>query len=71
MNSNRSEIWVTPTAFSIVAIKQFTVCNRSEASEKRVRLGVAMLLDRVCVTLATALLGLKCGEMIHPFMVLQ
>ena len=36
-----------PTAFSVVAIKQLTVCNRSEASENR--LGVEMLLDRVCV----------------------
>jgi len=41
--------WVIPTAFSVVAIKQFTVCNRSEASERRIRLGVEMLLDRVCV----------------------
>jgi hypothetical protein len=41
--------WVIPTAFSVVAIKQFTVCNRSEASEKRIRLGVEMLLDRACV----------------------
>jgi hypothetical protein len=41
--------WVIPTAFSVVAIKQFMVCNRSEASEKRIRLGVDMLLDRVCV----------------------
>ncbi len=38
-----------PTAFSVVAIKQFTVCNRSEASENRIRLGVEMLLDRACV----------------------
>jgi hypothetical protein len=35
-------------AFSVLAIKQFTVCNRREASEKRIRLGVEMLLDRVC-----------------------
>jgi hypothetical protein len=41
--------WVIPTAFSMVAIKQFTVCNRSEASEKRIRLGVEMLFDRACV----------------------
>ena len=41
--------WVVPTAFSVVAIKQFTVCNRSEASENRIRLGVEMLLDRACV----------------------
>ena len=41
--------WVIPTAFSVIAIKQFTVCNRSEASEKRIHLGVDMLLDRACV----------------------
>jgi hypothetical protein len=41
--------WVIPTAFSVVAIKQFTVCNRSEVSENRIRLGVEMLLDRACV----------------------
>ena len=41
--------WVIPTAFSVIAVKQFTVCNRSEASEKRIRLGVEMLLDRACV----------------------
>jgi Prenyltransferase and squalene oxidase repeat len=44
-----SASWVIPTAFSIIAIKQFTVCNRSEASEKRIHLGVQMLLDRACV----------------------
>jgi hypothetical protein len=43
-----SASWVIPTAFSVIAIKQFTVCNRREASEKRIRLGVEMLLDRVC-----------------------
>src|SRR6202142_4084776 len=41
--------WVIPTAFSVIAIKQFTVCNRSEASEKRIHLGVEMLLDRACI----------------------
>src|SRR5437879_74021 len=41
--------WVIPTAFSVIAIKQFTVCNRSAESEKRIRLGVEMLFDRVCV----------------------
>ena len=41
--------WVLPTAFSVIAIKQFTVCNRSEASENRIHLGVDMLLDRACV----------------------
>jgi hypothetical protein len=40
--------WVIPTAFSLVAIKEYTACNRSEPSEKRIRLGVDMLLDRVC-----------------------
>src|ERR1700730_16364092 len=44
-----SASWVIPTAFSIIAIKQFTVCNRSESSEKRIHLGVEMLLDRACV----------------------
>ena len=44
-----SASWVIPTAFSIIAIKQFTVCNRSAASEKRIHLGVEMLLDRACV----------------------
>ena len=44
-----SASWVIPTAFSIIAIKQFTACNRSEASEKRIHLGVEMLLDRACV----------------------
>jgi hypothetical protein len=41
--------WVIPTAVSVIAIKQFTVCSGSEASEKRIRLGVEMLLDRACV----------------------
>ena len=44
-----SASWVIPTAFSIIAIEQFTVCNRSEESEKRIYLGVEMLLDRACV----------------------
>lgn len=41
--------WVIPTAFSVVALKQYTVCNRLAASEARIKLGVEMLLDRVCV----------------------
>jgi hypothetical protein len=41
--------WVIPTAFSVIAIKQFEVCNRSGAAEKRIHLGVEMLLDRACV----------------------
>jgi hypothetical protein len=40
-----SASWVIPTAFSVIAIKQFTVCNRSELSEKRIRLGVDMVAD--------------------------
>lgn len=44
-----SASWVIPTAFSVIAIKQFTACNRTEATERRIRLGVGMLLDRVCV----------------------
>ena len=43
-----SASWVIPTAFGVIALKQFTVCNRSEPSEKRIRLGVDMLLDRAC-----------------------
>ena len=41
--------WVIPTAFSVIAIKQFTACSRTEVSERRIRLGVEMLLDRACV----------------------
>jgi hypothetical protein len=44
-----SASWVIPTAFSLVAIKQYTACSRPEAAEKRTRLGVGMLLDRVCI----------------------
>ena len=44
-----SASWVIPTAFSVIAIKQFTACNRSAESEKRIHLGVEMLLDRACV----------------------
>ena len=44
-----SASWVIPTAFSVIALKQYTVCNRLEASEKRINLGVEMLLDRACV----------------------
>jgi hypothetical protein len=44
-----SASWVIPTAFSIIAIEQFTVCSRSVESEQRIHLGVEMLLDRACV----------------------
>ena len=40
--------WVIPTAFSLVAIKQFTACKRVVDAEKRIQLGVGMLLDRAC-----------------------
>jgi squalene cyclase len=41
--------WVIPTAFAVIALKQFTACNRSKAADRRIRTGVAMLLDRACV----------------------
>src|ERR1700731_4263435 len=44
-----SASWVIPTAFSVIAIKQFTVCNRTQVAERRIALGVEMLLDRACV----------------------
>jgi hypothetical protein len=44
-----SASWVIPTAFSVIAIKQFTTCSRTENAERRIRMGVDMLLDRVCV----------------------
>jgi hypothetical protein len=44
-----SASWVIPTALSVIAIKQFTACSRSEISERRIHLGVDMLLDRVCL----------------------
>jgi hypothetical protein len=45
----RRRSWVIPTALSVIAIKQYTVCARREASEARIRLGVGMLFDRACV----------------------
>jgi len=41
--------WVIPTAFSVVAIKQYTVCDRRDIAEARIRRGVEMLFDRACV----------------------
>ena len=41
--------WVIPSAFTLMAIKQYTVCNRLARAENRIRLGVDMLLDRACV----------------------
>src|SRR6266404_903601 len=40
--------WVIPTAFTLVALKQFTACARSDSSDSRIRTGVEMLLDRAC-----------------------
>jgi hypothetical protein len=47
--SHGATSWVIPTAFSVVALKQFTACSRSVESDKRIRLGVEMLVDRACV----------------------
>jgi hypothetical protein len=33
----------------MIALKQFIACNRDPASENRIRLGTAMLLDRACM----------------------
>lgn len=41
--------WVIPTAYAVIAIKQYTVCSRREAAERRIRLAVEMLFDRACV----------------------
>jgi hypothetical protein len=41
--------WVIPTAFAVLAIKQYTICVRRDVAEARIRLGVGMLLDRACV----------------------
>ena len=41
--------WVIPTAFTLVALKQFTACARSELADGRIRTGIDMLLDRACL----------------------
>jgi hypothetical protein len=41
--------WVIPTAFAVIALKQFSACNPSEEADRRIRMGIAMLLDRACV----------------------
>jgi hypothetical protein len=41
--------WVIPTAFSLIVLKQSSACNPTDAASARIRTGVAMLLDRVCV----------------------
>lgn len=40
--------WVIPTAFAIIALKQFTVCAKTAEAENRLRRAVSMLLDRAC-----------------------
>ena len=41
--------WVIPTAFTLVALKQFTACARSALADGRIRTGIDMLLDRACL----------------------
>lgn len=41
--------WVIPTAFAIVALKQFAACHQSEHANQRIRVGTGTLLDRVCL----------------------
>ena len=41
--------WVIPTAFSVIALKQFNACNRSDIAERRIRTGIEMLVDRACI----------------------
>ena len=41
--------WVIPTAFAVIALKQFSACTRSDVADRRIRTGVEMLVDRACV----------------------
>lgn len=41
--------WVIPTAFAIVALKQFAARDRSEHANERIRVGTGTLLDRACL----------------------
>lgn len=41
--------WVIPTAFAVIALKQFAACNPSETTRRRIRTGIEMLGDRACV----------------------
>ena len=45
----RASSWVIPTAFALIALKQFVSCTPSEAARQRIRTGVEMLFDRACV----------------------
>jgi hypothetical protein len=41
--------WVIPTAFALIALKQFVSCTPSETARQRIRTGVEMLFDRACL----------------------
>jgi hypothetical protein len=41
--------WVIPTAFAIIALKQFSSCDRSDIASRRIRTGIEMLVDRACI----------------------
>jgi hypothetical protein len=40
--------WVVPTAFSVIALEQFTRCCRTEVIVNRIQVGKDMLRDRSC-----------------------
>jgi hypothetical protein len=40
--------WVIPTAFALIALKQFYGCCQPERGAERIRLGTEMLIDRSC-----------------------
>jgi hypothetical protein len=40
--------WVIPTAFSLIALKQFATCCPTERVRSRIELGTEMLRDRAC-----------------------
>jgi len=44
----RTNSWVVPTAFAILALNQLSCTCDLEDSEQRIRRGIEMLLDRVC-----------------------
>ena len=40
--------WVVPTAYSLIALRQYFTCCLPEAAELRLKKGTAMLFDRAC-----------------------
>jgi hypothetical protein len=40
--------WVIPTAFALIALKQYYGCCQLESGAERIRLGTEMLIDRSC-----------------------